>query len=111
MSIQTKSVRGYLLEKDSKEILTEAMVDISLISPSNPVGKPRIKGTIITKGFKPQLSDESYILKLDAGFSGSVRITIKPIHPLRDVDPTITQFDVLFEDSVWYTSLEWFESL
>jgi hypothetical protein len=111
MSIQTKSVRGYLLDTESKKILADGMVDISVSSPPAPAGKPRIRGTITTKGFNPQLSDESCILKLNDGFSGSVRITIKPIHPLREVDPTTTQFDVLFEDSAWLANLQWFESL
>lgn len=111
MSIQTKSVRGYLLDTESKKILADGMVDISVGPPPAPTGKPRIRGTITTKGFNPQLSDDSYILKITERISGNVRITIKPIHPFREVDPTITQFDVLFEDSVWYKRLEWFKSL
>ncbi len=111
MSIQTKSVRGYLLDTESKKILADGTVDISVSSPPAPAGKPRIRGTITTKGFNPPLSDKSFILKINEKTSGSVRITIKPIHPLREVDPTTTQFDVLFEDSVWYKRLEWFKSL
>jgi hypothetical protein len=95
---------------DSKEIIAEAMVDISITSSSNPSGKPGIKGTLITKGFTPRLHDKSYILKLNETVSWRVRITMQPIS-MSDFDPTLTRFDIFFEDAAWYSTATWFESL
>jgi hypothetical protein len=106
VSTQTKRVSGHLLDLDSKEIISEAAVEILLISPSDPADIPLIKGTLILKGYKPEFHDKVYILKLNDGFSDRVRITLQPLY-----NAPATRFDVWFEGSSWHTSIEWFNAL
>jgi hypothetical protein len=108
MTTQTKTIHSYLLDKDSKEIVTEATVEISLFT--TPDKQAEIKGTITTKGFTPLLQDKSYILKLNERISGRVRMIMQPVTTW-DFDPSLTRFKVFFEDNVWNANIEWFESL
>jgi hypothetical protein len=109
MFSRTKSLNGYLLDLDTKEIVTEALVEIILITPSNPAAIPSIKGTLLTKGYTPQYNDKSYMLKL-GDFSDTVRITMQQINPMKD-DITRTRFDISFEGSSWHTDIKWFDAL
>ena len=89
--------KGFLIEIDSKEIITESMVDISFIPPPNPGGQPSLIGILIIKGFKPQFQNKQYLLKLSDKTSGKVRITMQPLLMLG----IETLFDFWVEDSSW----------
>jgi hypothetical protein len=67
--------KGFFIEIDSKEIITESKVDISFIPPHNPGRQPSLIGILIIKGFKPQFQNKQYLLKLSDKTSGKVRIT------------------------------------
>ena len=110
MTNPTKRINGCLLDLDSKEIVTDAMVDISLIFPVNPARRVDIRATLTTKGFKTKLNDKCFILKLNETVSWRVRITLQPISILH-FDPKFTHFDIWFEDSDWHSIIEWFESI
>ena len=105
MTNPTKKINGCLLDIDSKEIVTDAMVDISLIYPINPAERVDIRGTLKTKGFKTKLNEKSFILKLNETVSWRVRITLQPISILH-FDPKFTRFDIWFEDSDWHSIIE-----
>jgi hypothetical protein len=110
MPNQTKRINGYLIDKNSKEIVADVTVDISLIFPTNPADRADIKGTLATKGFKTQFNDKSYILQLNEKVSRGVRLTLQPISLLH-FSPMYTRYDVWFENSAWHSSIDWFESL
>jgi hypothetical protein len=110
MSIKTKTAFGYLRDIKGKEIITEVSVHISLISPPDLNGQPRIKGTLIIQSFKPEYHDKQYILELNEKIMGRVRITMQPMAS-GDMDLITTQYDIWFEDSFWASGIEWFESL
>jgi hypothetical protein len=109
MFSETRSHGGYLLDLDTKEIVTDVVVEITLITPSNPAAIPSIKGMLLTKGYTPQYHDKPYILKL-GDFSDTVRITMQPIDPMKE-DLTRTRFDISFEGSSWRTDIKWFVTL
>ena len=110
MSIKTKTVFGYLRDIESKEIITEVSVHMSLISPPDLHRQPRIKGTLIIQGFKPEYNDKQYILELNKEISGRVRITMQPMSS-QNMNLINTKYDIWFEDSFWVSSIKWFESL
>lgn len=107
MNNQKKRIKGFLLDIDSKEIISESMVDISLIPPLNPGRQPSLIGTMIINRFKPQFHDKQYLLKLSDKTSGKIRITMQPVSMLG----TKTLFDIWFEDPAWHSSIDWFEAL
>ncbi len=58
------------------------------------------------KGYKPELSDKVYTLKLSEKISGRVFITTSVV----DFDTEQTRFNLAFEDAVW-RGQKWFKSL
>ena len=110
MPIKTKAVSGYLRDIESKEIITEVLVHISLISPPDLHGQPRINGTLIIQSFKPEFNDKQFILFFSEKISGRVRITMQPMSS-GDMDLITTQYDIWFEDPFWVSNIEWFESI
>ena len=110
MSIQTKTVSGYLRDIQGEEIVTEVSVHITLISPPDLHGQPGLKGTLIIQSFKPEYHDKQYILELNNKTKGRVRITMQPMSG-GDMNLITTQYDIWFEDTFWTSGNEWFESL
>ena len=110
MSIKSKTLVAFLLDTGTKEIVTQASVRLSLVSPIYTNKKPEIKGSLVIEGFKPGFKDRQYILKFNDKVSGRVRLTLQPMSG-RDMDLSNTRCDIQFEDSFWYSSTEWFESL
>jgi hypothetical protein len=106
MSPQTKSVHGQLMDVKNNELLSEVKVDISLLPPPYSVEHPKYKATLTIKGYKPELSDKAYILKLSKKISGRVLITTSVV----DLDAEQTQFDLVFQDAAW-RGQKWFKSL
>ena len=110
MSINTKTVSGYLRDIKGEEIITEVSVRLSIISPTDLHGQPGIKGTLIIQDFKPEYHDQQYILDIKKEIKGRVRITMQPMSG-GDMDLITTQYDIWFEDSFWTSNIGWFESL
>ena len=110
MSIKNKIIPGYLRALNSREIIVEVSVHLSLTSPPDLHGQPRLKGTLIIQNFNPEYHDKEYILYFNEKISGKVRITMQPISS-GDMDLIGTQYDIWFEDSFWTSSIEWYESL
>ncbi|MGA2505504.1 MAG: hypothetical protein ABSG01_15590 [Anaerolineales bacterium] len=107
MSSQTKRITGFLLDMESKKIITESTVDIVLTSPLNPDGPYSLKGVLITNGYKPELHLKQYLLNLNNKISWIVRITLQDLFK-QGIE---TRFDIWFEDSAWHNSVDWFETL
>ena len=106
MSPQTKRVDGELLDIKNNEFLGEVTVDIALLPPPYSVERPKYKATLTMKGYKPELSDKAYMLKLGKKISGRVLITTSVV----DLDAEQTQFDLVFQDAAW-RGQKWFKSL
>ncbi len=106
MSNQTKTLSGQLWDMESKAFISDIMVTISLVQPKNPNGYPEYKVVKATvPGYKPDLSNKSFILKLSEAVSGEAFITIVGIP-----DMTETQFTLHLQGSAW-NNLEWFQLL
>ena len=105
MSSQSKTVQGQLLNITSKDVLTDILIEVSLIQPRNPADRPEYRAFGIINGYKPELDNKSYILRLSETVSGGVFISIDGIP-----DTTQTRFKVSFQDSAWI-NLDWFQSL
>ena len=110
MPIITKTVSGMLRDIKSKEIITEVLVHLSLISSPEQDKQPGIEGTLIIQDFKPEYHDKQYILNINEKVSGRVRITMQPMSG-GDMDLITTQYDIWFEDPFWTSGVEWFDSL
>ncbi len=110
MPNKTLTIPGCLRDIESKEIITEVSVHLSLIPPPILHGQPRIKGTLIIQSFKPEYNDKQFILELSKAITGRVRITMQPMSG-GDMDLINTQYDIGFEDPFWASNIGWFESL
>jgi hypothetical protein len=106
MSPQTKSVRGQLMDVENKELLGEVIIDISLFPPPYSVERPKYQGTLTMNGYRPELSEKAYTLKLGEKLSGRVFITTSVV----DLDTEQTHFDLIFQDAAW-RGQKWFKSL
>ena len=107
MSSQTKRINDFLLDMDSKKIITESTVDIVLTSPPKPDGQHSLKAVLIINGHKPELHNKQYLLNLNDKISGIVRITLQDFF-MQGIE---TRFDVWFEDPAWHSNINWFVSL
>lgn len=105
MNIQSKKVRGQLLDIVSKNILIEILVEISLIQSQSSSDRPEYRAIGTIQGYRPELADKSHILRLSETVLGEVFISIDGVP-----DTTQTRFKVLLQDSVWI-NIDWFQSL
>lgn len=106
MSPQTRSAPGQLLDLNNNQLIAEVTVEISLIPPPYSAERPKYKATLILKGYRPELSDKAYTLKLSGKITGRVFIS----RSVLDFETDQTQFNLAFEDAVW-RGQKWFKSL
>ncbi len=104
MKRTTKKTQGQLIDKDSKTLLSEAAVSITLIDPQNPDDRPHYEVSLAMDGYKPDLDNKSHLLKLGDNLVGEVFISIDGIPGNQ------TYFKVHLQDNIW-NSLEWFQTL
>lgn len=112
MPAQPKNVSGQLFDMKTNEPIDEVTVNLSPVQRPYSTGHPEFKGTLIIKGFRPELSGKTYILKLNK-FSDDVTITMsqRNLKPnVRDFNLTQTLFNVSFGGAVW-RSHEWYKYL
>jgi hypothetical protein len=100
----TKQIQGQLLDKDSKMLLSESMVSITLVDPQNPDDLPRYEASLTVDGHKPELDNKSHLLKLSDNLIGEVFISIEGI------PGTQTRFKVFLQGSNW-SNVEWFQKI
>jgi len=105
MKRTTKKVRGQLLDKSSKMVLSECLVNITLIDTQRPDDRPSYKATLTVDGYKPELDSKTLLLKLDDDLIGEIFIHISPHVPGQEI-----YFIVDLQDSIW-KNLDWFKKL
>jgi hypothetical protein len=104
MQRTTKKIQGQLLDKDSRMLLSESSISITLIEPQNPNDRPRYEASLTVDGYKPEFDNNSYLLKLSNDLIGEVFISIDGI------PGTQTRFKVHLQDSNW-SNVEWFKKI
>ena len=112
LSVQPKSVSGQLFDSKTNEPIDEVTVNLSPLQYPYSTGHPEFKGTLTVKGYRTELSGNTYILKLNK-FSDDVTITMpqRIFRPsIRDFNVTQTLFNISFGGAVW-CSHEWYKYL
>ena len=105
MNAQSKNVQGQLLDAVTRDILADILPEIVHVQSINHSERPQyqVYGTI--KGYRPDLADKSYILKINEKVSGEVSISIHGTPEMEE-----TRFKLYLTDSAWLRS-DWFQSL
>jgi len=104
MMTQSKRINGKLFDRSGSVILAEVLVDVILRDPQNQVDKPSYSVVLTVDGYKPELDNQSHILKLDDKISGEVFVTIAGLPGEK------TQYSCSLSDGRW-NGLEWFRDL
>jgi len=60
MNRTTKNIRGQILDKSSKMLLSESLVTIILIDPQSPDKRPRFEVSLTVDGYKPALDNKTH---------------------------------------------------
>jgi hypothetical protein len=110
MSKQTRKVRGQLLELDSKNLIAEGDVSITLDQDASS-SRPTLHAIITIVGNKPQLHYESCILRLNSNMAGQVTLLFPPVSDLQSHSFDQTTFQVIFESPNWTNDIDWFHAL
>ncbi len=105
MNRTTKKVRGQLLDRSSKMVLSECLVNITLIDTQRPDDRPSYKVSLTVDGYKPELDNKTLLLKLGDNLIGEIIIHISPLVPGQEI-----YFIVDLQDSIWQ-NLEWFNKI
>jgi hypothetical protein len=100
----TKRIPGQLFDKDSRMLLSESTVSITLIDPQNPNDRPHYEASLTVDGYEPELDNKSHLLKLSNDLIGEVFISVDGI------PGTQTRFKVHLQDTNW-SNVEWFQKI
>jgi hypothetical protein len=106
MNRTTKKVRGQLLDKTSKRLLSESLVTMILFYPQRPDDRPRYEVSLTVDGYKPELDNKTCLLKIGNDLIGEIFISISTHEP----PGCQTHFKVILQDSIW-KDLEWFKKI
>ena len=106
MSRTTKKVQGQLLDISSNTLLSAALVTITLVDPQRSDDRPRYEASLIVDGYKPELDNKSYLLKLGDGIVGEIFISIST----RELPGLQTHFIINLQGKTW-SNLDWFENI
>jgi len=100
-----KTVQAKIFDPDNENFITDIEVEIELVPPSNPNGKPHYEviGTI-KKPFV-EICDKNLILELNPELRVSALFIL-----ITSSAPWFTEFKIKLLDSILWES-EWFESL
>jgi hypothetical protein len=102
----TKKVRGQLFDNNSKTILSESLVTITQIDTQYPDDRPRYEVSLTVDGYKPELDNKTYLLKIGNNLIGEIFISISS----RELPGRQTHFKVNLQDSIW-NNLDWFKNI
>lgn len=108
MKKESKIVMGELFDIENKNLLETVSVHITQEISGVLDDQPHRSAQATIKGFKPQLADKDYILKISEIISGKISLSTQV--NLNSIDYDKTEFTVNFNDDVWNKSV-WFELL
>lgn len=104
MKQTTKNVSGQLLDKNTKTVLAEANITITLIDTQLPNDHPYYELYLTVDGYRPELDNKTHLLKLNENLIGEVFISI----PTDKFPGLQTHFKVNLQSSIW-NNLDWFQ--
>jgi len=106
MPTTQKSLPGQLVDITTEQLKGDVMVYISPVTSLKSDEIPEIKAILSINGWKPELHDRRYKLKLDK-LSDDVILSMQPVN-MANFDITQTWFTIFFVGNTW-NSPEWVE--
>jgi hypothetical protein len=97
MSTKNISLPGKILDIETKQLIAEEVVYITLTTPATQDKVPEIRGRMTLDGFKPEYNDKQFLFEITHKkgeiLSGRIRL-IMTVVTRQDFDPKHTRFIV-----------------